>query len=112
MRRAVDGLELVRCDDLRDEAERECLFGGDAAPAHDDVLRSPEPDEARQPLRAAGAGDHPDRHLGECDLKVVRGDPEVARECELEADSEAVAAKCRDDRLRAALRGGHVVGQS
>ncbi len=105
-------VELVGGNDLGDEAERERLVGGDAPPAHDDVLRTPEPDETCEPLRAARAGDHPDRHLRESELEVVGGEPEVAGERELEPDAEAVAVKRRDHRLRAALRRRDVVGEA
>ena len=70
-----------------------------------------EADQAREPLRAAGAGDHAEPDLGEAELRVVGGDPEVARERELEADAEAEAADLGDHRLRAALGGGDVPGE-
>ena len=97
-------VELVGGDDLRHEPDRERLSAADPAPAHDDVLRPAEPDQPGEPLRPAGAGDHPDRRLGERHLHVVRGDPEVACERELEADAEDVPLQPRDHRLRAALR--------
>ena len=79
----VDGAvsELLGGDDLHD-ADRERFLGLHASSAHDDVLRATEPDEPGEALRAAGAGDHPDRRLGERHLHVVGGDPEVARERE------------------------------
>ena len=61
----------------------------DAPAAHDDVLGAAEPDEPREPLRAAPARDHPERHLGQAELDVVGGDAEVAGQRELEADAEA-----------------------
>ena len=105
-------LELVGRHHLRDESERERLLGAESPTAHDDVLRAAEADEAREALCAAAPGDHPDRHLREAELEVVGGDPEVARERELEPDAEAVPVECRDHRLRAALRRRHVVGEA
>ena len=105
------GVELVGGDDLGDEAPGERVGGGDALAAHDHVLRAAEADEPGEPLRPAGAGDHPEPDLGEAELRVVGGDAEVAGERELEADAEAVAADARDHRLRETLGGGDVPGQ-
>lgn len=106
---AVDGgVELRERDDLGHEAERERLRGRDAAAAHDQVLRAPEPDQARDPLGAAAAGDHAERHLREAELEVVGGDAEVACQRELEPDAERIAVQARDHRLRAALGRGDV----
>ena len=102
-------VELVRRDDLRDEPDRERLLGLHPSAAHDDVLRATEPDEAGESLRAARAGDHPDRRLGQRHLEVVGGDPEVARERELEPDAEHVALELRDHGLGAALGRGDVL---
>ncbi len=63
----------------------------DPTPAHDDVLRAAETHEPGKALRAARAGDHPNRRLRERHLHVDRGDPEVARQRELEADAEDVS---------------------
>ena len=95
----------------RDEPERERLVGRDAPTAHDDVLRAAEPDEPRQPLRAARARDHPDRHLGQAELHVLRRETEVARERQLEADAEDEPLQRGDHRLRAALGRGDVLGK-
>src|SRR5262249_1350592 len=109
--RAPGGAERVGRDALRHEAERKRLFGADAAAAHDHVLRPSEPDQPREALRAAAARDHAEPHLGERELGAVRGEAEVARERELEADAEHVAVERRDDGLRAALGRGHVPGE-
>ena len=102
---AVDGgVELPGGDDLGDEPPGERVGRADPAAAHDHVLRAAEADEAREPLRAAGAGDHPEPDLGEAELGVLGGDAEVAGERELEPDAEAVARMPRDHRLREALR--------
>ena len=54
----------------------------------------------------------PSFDLGERELDVVGGEPEVARERELEADAEGVAAQLRDHGLGAALRSGDVPGEA
>ena len=106
---APDGsVELVGGHDRADEPERERLLGEHPPAAHDDVLRPAEADQAREPLRPARARDHPDRHLGEAELDVVGGEPEVAGERELEPDAEDVPLEPRDHRLRAALGRGDV----
>ena len=110
---AVDRrVELVRGNDLADEAERERLVRGDSTPAHDRVLRPPEADQACQPLRAAAAGDHPEPHLRERELDVVGGEPEVAGERQLEPDAEGVAAQLCDHGLGTALGRGDVPGEA
>src|SRR6185312_2981804 len=98
-------------DDLGDEPPRERVGGTDPAAAHDHVLRAAQPDEAREPLRAARAGDHPQADLREAELRVVGGDAEVAGERQLEPDAEAVALDARDHRLREPLGGGDVPGE-
>ena len=90
-------------DDLCHEADRESLLGLHPTTAHDDVLRPAHADEAGESLRAARAGDHPDRRLRERHLHVVGCDPEITRERELEADAEDVALELCDDGLRASL---------
>jgi hypothetical protein len=103
------GAELARRHHLRHEAECERLVGADPAAAHDEVLGAAQSHEPSKPLRPAGAGDHPDRHLRETELEVVGGEAKVAGERELEPNSEAVALERRDHRLGAALGGGDVV---
>src|SRR5581483_5376409 len=95
-------------DNLGDEAERKRLVRRDPASAHDHVLRAAEPDQSREPLRAAASRDHPELHLRQRELHVVRGDTEVARERKLEPHAEDVAPQLGDDRLRAALGSGDV----
>src|SRR5690606_6195115 len=57
----------------------------------------------------AGAGYHPDPNLRKRHLRGLTDDPEVARERELEADAEAIAADRGDHRFRAPLRRGDVL---
>ena len=63
-------------------------------------------DEARQPLRAAGAGDEAELHLGQAELRlrVVGGDAVVAGERPLEAAAQAGAVDGGHHRLREALQ--------
>ena len=61
-------------------------------------------DEARQPLRAAGAGQHAERDLGQADLAaVLPRDAEVGGHRDLEAAADGVAVQRRDDELRRLL---------
>src|SRR5712691_8168890 len=109
----VDGLvKLAGRDDLGDEPEGERLGGRDAPSPHDRVLGAAEPDQAREALRAARAGDHPELDLGERELDVVGGDTEVAGERQLEPDPEGIAAQLCDHRLGAALGRGDVPGEA
>ena len=55
--------------------------------------------DARQALRAAGAGQDAELHLGQAELRLRRGDAVVAGERELEAAAEREAADRGDQRL-------------
>ena len=92
-----------RGHDLAEQSPGLRLGRRDAPPAHDDVLRARGADHLDEPRGAAGAGDHPERQLGQRELRVVARHAEVAGQRELEADAEAVAVQLRDHRLRAAL---------
>ena len=65
-------------------------------------------DEARQPLRAAAAGDQAELDLGLPELGVLRRDPDVAGHRQLEPAAQAVAVDRGDDRCAA---GVHPRGQ-
>src|SRR5205085_10350206 len=56
------------------------------------------PDRARQPLRAARAGDDPEAGLGLAEARRLGGDDQVARHGELAAAAEAVARHRGDER--------------
>ena len=102
-------VELRGGDDAPDEPDRERLLGTDTTAAHDDVLRPTHPDEPREPLGPAGAGDHPDRRLWESELHVLCRDAEVAGERELQPDTEHVTVQPRDHGLGTALGSGDVL---
>ena len=55
--------------------------------------------QARQPLRAAGAGNDAEQHFGLADLGAGDGDAVVAGHRELETAAERVAVNRRDERL-------------
>ena len=89
-----------------DEADAE-RFGGRHAHARQDHLeRLAAADEARQPLRASAARDDGEVDLGQSQVRVLGGDPDVAGQRELEAAAQREAADGRDDGLGAALHLG------
>ena len=59
--------------------------------------------EARQPLRAARAGNDAEQHFRLSDFRVFRRDAEMARLRDLEPAAERVAVDRRDERLRRVL---------
>ena len=63
-----------------------------------EVARTTRADQVRQPLRASRPRDHPERDLRLPDGRVVRQEPQVRRERELEpaAEREAVDRRDRD----------------
>src|SRR5207302_1888518 len=62
------------------------------------------PDEAEEPVRAAGPGEHAERDLGEAALAAaLPRDPDVGRHRDLEAAADRVAVQRRDDELRRLL---------
>ena len=73
------------------------------AAGEDHLQRLAAPDHARQPLRAAAAGDDGEVDLGQAQARVRRSDADVAGQRQLQAATEAVAADGRDDRLPAAV---------
>ena len=86
-------------DDLVDEADRERLGGVDLAAGEDQVERAAEPDDARQPLRAAVDQRHAPAALQAPEARVLARDPQVAPERQLEPAGHAPAADRRDRRL-------------
>src|SRR6266581_8977641 len=96
--------ELRARDDRVDEAERQRL-GGRVAPAgHDDLLGArgaDEPDEAR---RRPDAERHAEVDLGNPELRLGRGDPEIARESQAPPAPDGVAVDRGDRRLLEPLK--------
>src|SRR6266545_547780 len=104
-------LELLRWHSVVDPPHSLGLPRPQARRLDDVTGRARLADEPRQPLRAAGAGDDPERRLRLADARapVLDHDPEVTAQRQLAAAAERVAVDGRDDRLGAALDGGEVV---
>jgi len=66
-------------------------------------------DQARQALRAAGAGQEAELHLGQAELRLARGRGHavVAGQRDLQAAAEAAAVDGGDHRLREGLQAVH-----
>src|SRR6185369_10760287 len=88
--RGRDAVEDRRMADLVDEPEPAGARRRHSAAGEDQVQRRRHADQARQPLRAAEAGDQAELHLGEAELRllVLAGQAPVAAERELEAAAE------------------------
>jgi hypothetical protein len=88
-----------RMHELVDETHLEGLLRADVPPGEDHVERALEPDQPRQPLGTAGAGNETELHLGEREhgLGMIGRDAVVAGERGLEPAAEAGAVNRRDD---------------
>ena len=94
---SIDAVEQLLARHLREQLALHRLA------ADDHVQRGLDADHARQALRAAGARQEAELHLGQRDLRARRGDAVVAAERELEAAAHADAVDRGDDRLGARL---------
>ena len=83
--------------------QRRCTGHALAAADHADGAR--DADDARQPLRAACAGDDAQRHLRQTHHRAGRGDACVAAQRQLEAAAQRRAVQRRDHGLAAVLDG-------
>ena len=90
--------QLITRDDPLDEAPVVRGLRADEVAAEIEQVGAAEPDEPRQPLRAAAAGDEPELDLGLAQLRVVGADPHVAAHRELESAAEAEAVDRGDER--------------
>ena len=72
-------------------------------PADDHVERGLHADQPRQPLRAAGAGDDAQRHLGQAEARAGRHEPDVARQRHFQPAPRGNAVNGRDHRLAGSL---------
>ena len=88
-----------------------CL-AADRRPRQDRLERRLRPDQARQALRAAGAGNEPELDLRQADLGRGNGDAVMADQRDLEAAAQRRAVDRGDDRLGAILDRGLRVGQA
>ena len=99
--------QFVIVDDAVDEPELERFVGQDRVADEVHLERLVGADEARQPLRAAEAGDDPELDLGLAEARRARRDAHVARHRQLAAAAErqAVDRRDRDDVRRRRARG-------
>ena len=84
--------------DLGDEADPFGAPRGDQSTGHDQLARRLNTDGAHHASGAAAVGDDAERYLGESEHAVRRDDAEVARERELERETDAVLRSGGDDR--------------
>jgi hypothetical protein len=80
---------------LVDEAQFERLLGGDGIPAHHHAQCCFHADQARQALRAGGARQYAQLHLGQPELGAGDGAAEMAGQRELQAPAEGEAVDRR-----------------
>ena len=83
--RARHVVQLVVGHDAVDEADLVGLVGGDRVAGEVELQRPRRPDEPRQALRAAEAGDDAEVDLGLAEARRLRGDPHVAAHRQLAA---------------------------
>src|SRR5256886_5118790 len=100
------GLNLARRDHALDEPDPERLARVDARAGQDHLERLAATHQPGQALRAAAARDDREIHLGEAELGVLAGDPDVTGERQLEAAAEREATDRGDDRLATAVHRG------
>ena len=94
----------VAFDDAIDEPGAQRVGGLDRLAGHAHLDRLLETDEPRQPLRAFGAGDDAEVHLGLSHLRVRHGDAVVPGHRHFEPAAERGAVHRHDDRLGRCLR--------
>ena len=97
-------VEQVALHDLVDQADFLGLRGGDRIAGGDHVERRLDADDARHALRAAGAGEDAELHLGKAELRRRHRDAIVAAERDFEPAAQRGAVDRDHDRLRANLR--------
>ena len=95
--------QMALGNDLVDDAPCLRLPGGERRPRQDHLGRRLGPDQPRQPLRAAGAGDQAELDLRQAELRRRHGDAVMADQRDLEAAAERRAVDGGDDRLRRVL---------
>jgi hypothetical protein len=111
MRRHAGGevqgsFEEVAFDDFVDDAQFLRPAGAHEVAGGDEVERGPRADEPRQALRAAGAGQDSELHLGKPDLGRGQRDTVMAAQRDFEPAAERGAVDRGDDRLCRALDAG------
>ncbi len=98
-------LQKVALDDGVDDAFALGLGGGDVAARDDGVERVLRTGEARQALRAAGAGQDAEMDLGQADARGRQRHAIVRAQRRLQAAAQRRAVQGRDDDLGAVLHG-------
>src|SRR5216683_272167 len=93
----------IAVHDLVDEPDPECLVGADGAAADHHLQALLDAHHARQPLRAARAGQNPQLHLGQTEAGALHADAVVTGERDLETAAEGRAVDGGHDGLRRAL---------
>src|SRR4051794_12466556 len=97
--RALGG--LVRREQAVEDAEPVCLARRDLTPGDHQVERAGRADQAREPLRAAVAGQQAERHLRDAELVApARAEAQVAGERDLQPAAERVPLDLGDEHLR------------
>jgi hypothetical protein len=94
-------LDDVTLHHVVDDAERLGLGRGNGVAGEHEGERLLGPDQPRQALGAAGAGQQPELHLGQAHGRLGRGHPVVAAQGHLEAAAEGGAVDGGDDGLAA-----------
>jgi hypothetical protein len=89
----------VAFENFVDQSRRQSVFGRDRLAGQDHRRGFFHADEARQPLRAAGAGNEPELDFGQTEPRVGGGDAEVAGEGDLKPAAEWGAEHGGHDRL-------------
>ncbi len=107
---ALRSAASVAVDDVVDEAAVERLAAADVATGRHHLQRLRHADETRQPLRAAGAGEQAEVHLGQPELRRRDGHPVVRAQRNFESAAEGRAVDRGDHRDRGVLhRGLHLL---
>src|SRR5207245_9850703 len=93
-------------DHALEEPDPERLARVDARTGQDHLELLAAAHEPGEALRATTARDDREVHLGEAELRVLPGDPDVAGERQLGATAEREATDRGEDRLAAAVHRG------
>ncbi len=93
-------------DDFLDQAVLERFAGADRIAADDHLDREFGTDRARQALRAAGARQQAEFHLGQAEFGVLGRDAEMTGERDFETAAKRGAVNGGNDRLRTVLHHG------
>ena len=98
-------------NDLVGETDVDRLFRINLAARQTHLERTLISDEARKPLRAAGARDDPEQDLRLPDTGIVCEIPKVGSHGEFESTAEGEPSDCRNRRLLEGLELGHNGGE-